>query len=385
MNGLQDDSSKKHEVIGEGTYGCVLKPSLPCKNQRVAPKHKLSKVMLKKHAIDEYNEMKKIASIPGIDEYIIPMPELCEPVINKTFLRNTAKCENKKLRSHDPRDFRMLIVEDGGIALDHFNRNILPTLSDIDKSIFFTKIFHLLKSLEFFNKNGIIHHDIKQDNVVYNMETGNIRFIDFGLMKTRKAMIQTSMINMNNEAVTFHNFPPEYKCANIDDYVNDDGCSIKMGYTAYLERLVNTFDSYSFGKMMTKFLEASKNELRFMTEPGYNSVYEFFNTLREEDISKRTYTIEDLPQQYKRILERYKIWKDDIAPSPSKSSIDKYKKWKKTYNLSKQDKNSLLGALKKRRQCRHGFKRDRVTKKCVRKCKDGHIRDKQTRRCRKKT
>jgi hypothetical protein len=31
------------KVIGEGSYGCVMKPSLPCKNKTISYKNKISK------------------------------------------------------------------------------------------------------------------------------------------------------------------------------------------------------------------------------------------------------------------------------------------------------------------------------------------------------
>ena len=38
--------------------------------------------------------------------------------------------------------------------------------------------------------NGIVHHDLKQQNIVYNEKTGRVNFIDFGLMTTTKDMIE---------------------------------------------------------------------------------------------------------------------------------------------------------------------------------------------------
>ena len=43
-------------VIASGGFGCVFSPSLKCKGKK-REKNKISKVMTKKHAIAEYNEI----------------------------------------------------------------------------------------------------------------------------------------------------------------------------------------------------------------------------------------------------------------------------------------------------------------------------------------
>ena len=40
--------------LGEGTYGCVHKPSLKCKNKRLSYKGKISKIM---HSSEAFKEM----------------------------------------------------------------------------------------------------------------------------------------------------------------------------------------------------------------------------------------------------------------------------------------------------------------------------------------
>ena len=53
----------KNEIVGEGTYGCVIKPALKCdKDTNITKKdyeNRLSKVMRKKDAIEELEEMQK--------------------------------------------------------------------------------------------------------------------------------------------------------------------------------------------------------------------------------------------------------------------------------------------------------------------------------------
>ena len=87
-----------HEIVGEGTYGCVIKPSMKCEdNEKRNYSNKVSKVMLEKHAKEEYEEVHKISSVPGIEKYIL-IPKLCKPKIDKEFLSNVKNCKNEKLK-----------------------------------------------------------------------------------------------------------------------------------------------------------------------------------------------------------------------------------------------------------------------------------------------
>ena len=45
------------EVIGEGSYGCVHRPSLQCTKKKVS-KNKISKLMTRKHLDKELKEFK---------------------------------------------------------------------------------------------------------------------------------------------------------------------------------------------------------------------------------------------------------------------------------------------------------------------------------------
>ena len=47
------------DVIGEGAYGCAIKPSLKCSNKTIQYNNKISKVLLNKHANEELTEYNK--------------------------------------------------------------------------------------------------------------------------------------------------------------------------------------------------------------------------------------------------------------------------------------------------------------------------------------
>ena len=58
----------KNEIVGEGTYGCVIKPALKCDKRTKMNKNdydnRLSKVMSRNDAIEELKEMQKESKGP---------------------------------------------------------------------------------------------------------------------------------------------------------------------------------------------------------------------------------------------------------------------------------------------------------------------------------
>ena len=72
------------KVIASGGFGCVFSPALKCKGKTSRESNKISKLMTKKHAIDEYNEIEiireKLEKIPNYGAYfLLSGINLCEP------------------------------------------------------------------------------------------------------------------------------------------------------------------------------------------------------------------------------------------------------------------------------------------------------------------
>jgi len=70
-----------NEKVGEGTYGCVFKPSLKCNTNIGSYENKVSKVMKNSEAAAELKEYKSISKIEGLEKYAITQPTLCKPIV----------------------------------------------------------------------------------------------------------------------------------------------------------------------------------------------------------------------------------------------------------------------------------------------------------------
>lgn len=371
-----------NKIVGEGTYGCVAKPSLTCQGPVMNYRNKVSKIMLTEYAISEYKEMKAITKLNGIDKYIISLPDICIPVADSNFKVTVQDCENKKFKDALDGDFRLLVYEDGGLSLKQFTTEMLPLLSTSDILIFLTKIHHLLEGLCFFNQFDIVHHDIKSRNIVYNIETNVMKFIDFGLVKKRSQLIAESTTNTNKMAQKWENFPPEYDIANKKDYMAHP---LNMPYDVFIERLGYTFDAYSFGKMMKTVIADILPYSQDMDVEGLKQLYFFFNRMSHKKIAKRNYDIFTLPDEYEKILKTFHMWNTKVG-QPSAQSIKLQRSLNKIIDMSTQEMSTLTDALSPfshLKPCPETKERNPKTKRCSTKCKAGMFRNDKF-LCRKK-
>ena len=107
-----------HKKLGQGTYGCVFKPSLPCKENNVKYDNKVSKLMRKIDADDEFEEYKILNRIKGLDEYAITKPIKCSPKDSNELKSSIQQCYKEK--NYNTKNFSILIYEDGGKNLEQF-------------------------------------------------------------------------------------------------------------------------------------------------------------------------------------------------------------------------------------------------------------------------
>lgn len=207
---------KTRKVIGEGTYGCVHDPSLHCDHppQRDFDyKGYVSKLMKTKRAEEELAEFVKFHHYDPKDEYHLGTPIMCKPDLQEAGVTNDIK-KCKKLspdvKDH-PENYDLLVMKYGGPDLKIFCKDkiaqFLKTKKEEKSDKFWLEVHHLLKGLQFFRDSGIVHNDLKPQNILYDAKTNKLMFIDFGLMQTKAELIRTSKNNTNNQAVLHWSYP----------------------------------------------------------------------------------------------------------------------------------------------------------------------------------
>ena len=184
------------KVIASGGFGCVFKPALLCDGETTREKNKITKLMLKKYAIEEYDDVMKyeniIKKIPRYNNYfLIDGFHICEPsTLQEEDLRQFKdKCTALPKKDIDKSNVNQSLdkllainMPDGGQPIDEFviNNGSYTILIKLNNTL----IDLLLNGIIEMNKLHIYHCDIKDSNILVNHETKNelyTKLIDWGL------------------------------------------------------------------------------------------------------------------------------------------------------------------------------------------------------------
>ena len=109
-------------VIGEGTYGCVQKPSLHCsKKDGIGSdfnyKNYVSKIMKTKDAELELKEFIVMDTYDPTNKYHLGPSMLCQPELNDSIIdKDISSCKyikSDEVKS-DPNDYKIMLMKFGG-------------------------------------------------------------------------------------------------------------------------------------------------------------------------------------------------------------------------------------------------------------------------------
>jgi len=182
------------KVIASGGFGCVFSPALKCEGNASRGKNRISKLLTKKHALDEFNEIqifkKQLDKIPNYQNYfLIDDFDICKPAkLNKSDLVSfKSKCSalpkdkitQENINTSLDKVFA-LNMPNGGLPIDDFllKNNSYKNIVNLNNTL----IKLLNNGIIPMNKKNIYHCDIKDSNIlVDNSSNLKARLIDWGL------------------------------------------------------------------------------------------------------------------------------------------------------------------------------------------------------------
>jgi hypothetical protein len=197
------------QVIASGGFGCVFSPELKCKGKKSRGKNRISKLMIERYALAEYNEIKtireKMNKIPNYENYFLLNDfNVCKPAkLSKSDLKGfNNKCSalpKNKITSKNINDSldKMLALNmpNGGIPIDDFiyKDSSYENIIKLNNCL----ISLLTKGIVPMNNKNIYHSDIKDSNILVDQSNSNMttRLIDWGLSTEYKPNINQKFPN----------------------------------------------------------------------------------------------------------------------------------------------------------------------------------------------
>jgi serine/threonine protein kinase len=291
------------KVIGEGSYGCVHKPSLTCKDKTVNYNGKVSKYMNNRAARTEMKEYSAIQNIDKDADYYMGHPIYCKvDETNPININAIRECEEGKEILNENKmveNNTLLIMKDGGLDLHEFVKKYKDEekTQELQEKIekFWMECHRLLKGLRVFINNQFVHHDIKPQNIMYNESENRLNYIDFGVSQNMKNIIETSNANSYIRAKFWWNYPPEMRFYHKKEYMefftksDDDKSELYLNYlNSYnTNRNVNMPSTFSNTfKMLFGYIENPKTVEKQLKTKFFEDLEEFFIN---DSYTKRNY------------------------------------------------------------------------------------------------
>lgn len=163
------------KFIGQGTFGCVFTPHVPCVKE-ISNDLKISKMF--KTEDEAYIELEQNAFINSIDPdhlFTVRNYEACW-VDDYTQPKSSELSKCQDYESHGPMFYRgnkyiQIVYDNGGMDLFTSPSEFLPI---------FASLHTVLDGLVVLRRQHYVHGDIKTANVTYN-DRGKTSLIDFGM------------------------------------------------------------------------------------------------------------------------------------------------------------------------------------------------------------
>jgi len=266
---------KYPKVIGEGSYGCIHRPSLTCKNKKISYREKVSKLLLNRYAIKEMKQYLRIAKADKSSHYYLGIPVECKIMNSKPNIRAINKCEKGENIANNIDDYSILVMPDGGVDIEIFAMKLKTQNKNMN--IFWKEFLRMLEGCQLFLKHNIINHDIKPQNILYDESKNKMSFIDFGLMQAYSMVI--AKVKQSNFWLSRHahwSYPLEIQFLNkkkFDNFLNKSKNEKIDFYSKIIYNINNDIDTYNSNSIKTFFSYVMpKNNYKEFTNTYFNDL-----------------------------------------------------------------------------------------------------------------
>jgi serine/threonine protein kinase len=254
------------EVLGEGTYGKVIRGHMKCVDMNLNKQYKKLKDNYQLMKIRDEITDKEVIKVLGKLKLI----DIDQVYFIYEYLTDNMNC---KLMNGS----YGYIMADGGINLkDYFKKSDNITVDNI-----ITVLIKVVKLVKLLHSHGIIHRDIKLENVVIDEDTNNVCLIDFDLSFT----IDSEYKHIDSDVYLY--FPPFINCYdnNTDSFMKkfrkykllNEDYYVKLYEDHSLKTITDNLfkiDVFAIGISFLDFLYDNREKLE--KDKRFNSFYELF-------------------------------------------------------------------------------------------------------------
>lgn len=217
----QEEAKKPIRLLNQGTYGCVFKPGLTCEGMIDESKKEITKIQKEKETSE--NEVyigERIKEIKNYSRYFAPVIERCDVDIGNIEDNELKKCEfieNDKKAEKSMNYEINKIPYVGKKTLGEYIQTLLEQNVENNKfSTYFINSYKiLLEGIHKLSTNGIVHYDMKENNVMCRDIKKRPIIIDFGL-----SFVAEEVLTLDNNEMfdIFYAHAPIYApwCIDID-------------------------------------------------------------------------------------------------------------------------------------------------------------------------
>lgn len=200
------------ELINQGSYGCIFRPGFNCKGKPIqTKKNKQYITKVQKNASTSQRETKLgkiIKNISGYEDYFAPILSKCEVSLARIDNDKIKRCDfiEDEEKTYETNKLRYV----GKDTLATYILNIVEATPKQLFNILLDTHIHLLTGFDRLLSAGIVHMDVKENNIMIDDYTKTPIIIDYGLSTEIKK------INTNKYRDVFFVYGPDYSPWCID-------------------------------------------------------------------------------------------------------------------------------------------------------------------------